>query len=93
MDCASEHANESQSAANYRLTAHQKLVTTQNKIEQILIIELMTCKGKVHEPISQTLNVLCAILSRDPTSHIPMSPTFVPTALQQNKLRIQQNMH
>jgi hypothetical protein len=48
-----------------------------------MIFDLMTCKGKVHAPISQTLNVLCAILSREPTSHIPMSPTFVPTALQQ----------
>lgn len=29
--------------------------------------------------MSQTLKGLWAILSRDPTSQIPISPTFVPT--------------
>lgn len=49
-----------------------------------------TCKGKEQDVISHTLNVFCASLSRDPTSQMPMSPTFVPT---KRKLKGYKNMN
>lgn len=42
------------------------------------------CKVLEQAVMSQTLNVLFVIFLRDPTSHIPMSPTIVPTRCYQN---------
>lgn len=56
--------------------------TTNGKPDQISTFKPKresTCRGIEQDPISQTLKVLCAILSLDPTSHMSTSPTFVPT--------------
>ena len=75
---------QSQYAAKLQVYITLKVGNNTNKIDEELIIEIVTCKSKEQLPTSQTLNALWAILLHEPTSHIPMSPTFVPTVLQQN---------
>lgn len=65
---------------------------------------VLTWNGIVQAAMSQTLNVLSANLSREPTSHMLISPTFVPTTMkitvshiikdqQQIKLFYKQHFH
>lgn len=56
-----------------------------------MILHGSTCNGIEQAEISQTLNGLCANLSRDPTSQRLMSPTFVPTAVKDPKILTKPN--